>query len=334
MHSTSPLPKAFALFSEPGSSTFQLIQCDINQIIRIQSDREILGESGYLFSPFHSKIDDKLFFPGEAVPCGEWPDKALSFGLLQSNEKQDFTGYVKRIQQSISKGNLDKCVAARTSFQSLDTQISIWTLLQCCRKKYPETWVSAVYHPSAGLWVTASPELLLRSGSHYAETVALAGTRTKEERWTDKEKKEQDFVTQYITEKIPMKAEVSELQEIQTGELFHLVRKLRWSAAKEKIPIAENLHPTPALCGTPPEHALNLILREEGNNREYFSGYQGYQNKEISVFYVTIRCARIFDNGIRYHAGAGITAESDPDKEYAETEKKINILKTVVSSCR
>lgn len=334
MHSTSSQSKAFALFSEPGSNTFKLIHCEPEQVIHLHSHREILGKSGFLFSPFYSKINHKIFFPGEAIPCGEWPWKTLSFGISQPTEKGDFTGYVNRIQQKISKGTLDKCVASRTSFQPLNNQICIWTLLQRCRKKYPETWISAVFHPSAGLWVTASPELLVRSESHYAETVALAGTRTKELSWTDKEKKEQDFVTQYIVEKIPMKAEVSELQEIQTGELFHLFRHIRWATAKDEIAIAENLHPTPALCGTPPEQALNLILEEEGNNREYFSGYQGYQNEERSVFYVTIRCARIFDNGIRYHAGAGITAESDPDKEYAETEKKINILKTVVSSCR
>jgi isochorismate synthase len=77
----------------------------------------------------------------------------------------------------------------------------------------------------------------------------------------------------------------------------------------------------------PKKTALEFIEATEPFNRKFYSGYSGPVNinKETSLF-VTLRCAEIHAKGITLYAGAGITADSDPDKEFEETNLKMDVI--------
>jgi isochorismate synthase len=49
-------------------------------------------------------------------------------------------------------------------------------------------------------------------------------------------------------------------------------------------------------------------------------------NPEQTHCYVNLRCAQIIDGMLHAYAGAGITADSDPEAEWIETENKSNTL--------
>ena len=89
----------------------------------------------------------------------------------------------------------------------------------------------------------------------------------------------------------------------------------------------EMLHPTSAVCGMPKDEAMKFVLEIEDFPRELYSGYLGPVNfdGETHIF-VNLRCAKITESEVSFYAGAGITEDSNPEKEYLETELKMQSL--------
>jgi len=87
------------------------------------------------------------------------------------------------------------------------------------------------------------------------------------------------------------------------------------------------------VCGMPYENAFTFLTSNEGYNREFYSGYLGpiQVNKE-SQLYVNLRCMQVFKETARLYAGAGITIDSYPEKEFEETEIKMKNLQNLIIS--
>ena len=87
------------------------------------------------------------------------------------------------------------------------------------------------------------------------------------------------------------------------------------------------LHPTPAVGGTPREPAVARIRELEGFPRGLYAGALGWINSRGGgEFFVGLRSALIQGATARLYAGAGIVAGSSPDREYAETELKFRAM--------
>jgi menaquinone-specific isochorismate synthase len=98
------------------------------------------------------------------------------------------------------------------------------------------------------------------------------------------------------------------------------------------LPIAEILHPTPALGGTPRHLAMQFISEVEPVPRGWYAAPVGCIDHNLDgAFAVAIRSAIVQDRRVWLHAGAGIVADSDPQKEWEETALKfrpmLNALK-------
>lgn len=91
------------------------------------------------------------------------------------------------------------------------------------------------------------------------------------------------------------------------------------------LELADALHPTPAICGTPTAAAARLIAELEGE-RGFYAGAVGWCDADGNgEWMVSIRCAELAaDNRtLLAYAGGGIVAESDPEDELAETTGKL-----------
>jgi isochorismate synthase len=87
------------------------------------------------------------------------------------------------------------------------------------------------------------------------------------------------------------------------------------------------LHPTPAVCGMPKEAAESIIEKIEEYDREFYSGYLGPVNIDNnSHLFVNIRTMKIENQQVYAFAGGGITEDSDPEKEWNETEIKLQTI--------
>ncbi|MFN6946666.1 MAG: chorismate-binding protein, partial [Cytophagaceae bacterium] len=75
------------------------------------------------------------------------------------------------------------------------------------------------------------------------------------------------------------------------------------------------------------EEASDFINKNEKIDRQYFSGYLGPVNLEDEThLFVNLRCARILPQKTVLFAGAGITKDSNPEKEWLETELKFKTI--------
>lgn len=93
------------------------------------------------------------------------------------------------------------------------------------------------------------------------------------------------------------------------------------------LDVAEVLHPTPAVGGTPREDALKDIRELEGMDRGLYAGVIGWFNYlNDGEMLVGIRSALIEGESATLYAGAGIVEGSDPKKETEETEIKLRAL--------
>lgn len=119
-----------------------------------------------------------------------------------------------------------------------------------------------------------------------------------------------------------------------TASMWHLGTRIQATLRDDATSVTElvaRLHPTPAVCGTPPALALRTIRELEPAGRGFYAGAVGWTNTDgDGDWYVAIRCARLQGRQLRLHAGAGIVAGSEPAAEVAETAAKFMALLTAL----
>src|SRR5690606_11642362 len=119
---------------------------------------------------------------------------------------------------------------------------------------------------------------------------------------------------------------------IVAGSLMHLRSDFHVDMKATNFPqlgsvMLQWLHPTSAVCGMPLENALAFLLANEGYNREFYAGYLGPVNHNGNIdIYVNLRCCQISERVAVFYSGAGVTVDSVPEKEWEETEIKLNNL--------
>ncbi len=259
--------------------------------------------------------------------------------------------YITNVEEGISaikRQELYKIVPSKIKVATNTALIDYAaTYLKAC-DKYKDSFVSLTYSPHSGLWLGASPETLIENQKNdYFKTVALAGTQLKSENsiahtaWTQKEIEEQAYVSRYIINCFK-KIRLREYEEIgpktvQAGNLLHLKTAFKVDIKTLNFPelasvMLKLLHPTSAVCGMPKSPALKFLKEREKHERSYFSGFLGpVQMYEKSQLYVNLRCCQFSKNTSVFYAGAGITEDSDPEKEWNETEMKCKILGDIIT---
>jgi len=271
---------------------------------------------------------------------------SISDEETNSTTQDEYIDYVKSSIENIKKEEIKKVVPARVkSVSKLSNPLEIFK--NAC-SNYPNAFVSLTSTEKTGTWVGATPEVLLTIDKDKSlNTVALAGTQNSngkypsEAVWTQKEIEEQALVSRYIINCFK-EIRLREFEEngpktIQAGNLFHLKSTYKIKLADVDYSdlgsmLIKLLHPTSAVAGMPREAALNFIKENENFDRELYSGFIGPVNyKDESKLFVNLRCSKINKNNILLFAGAGVTEDSNPKKEWLETEQKCNIIESLIS---
>lgn len=269
-----------------------------------------------------------------------------------STGEAHFLNLVSQAIDAIEAGHFQKVVPSRKKVIDLPVNFDIVDTFQKLCKAYPAAFVSAFSIPGVGTWIGASPEILVstfpQDGSKIFRTVALAGTQVRQENhilkdtaWRQKEIEEQALVSRYIINCFK-KIRLREFEEngpktVAAGNLLHLRTDLTVDMEATHFPelasvMLRLLHPTSAVCGMPKEPALAFLKQREGYDREYFSGFQGPVNMapdELHI-YVNLRCMQLLGAQAALYSGAGVTIDSDPLREWKETEAKMNTLLKVI----
>ena len=254
---------------------------------------------------------------------------------LDLENKSSFINVVNETKKAIASGRLKKLVVARNVIKR--EEVNAFQLFNHLLTLYPHAMVYFWHHPKAETWVGATPELLFSLRSCRLTTMALAGTlphNTKEEYyWSDKEKTEQRWVRDTLQVDLealfPSAAvECSETFTLRAGNLVHLCNELSVEGQNvNTTALLKKLHPTPAVGGIPVGEGIRFLAEYENLDRSYYAGFLGpvKGEREIDLF-VNLRCAQIIPEGLLLYMGAGITQDSDPEKEWEETQNKAKTL--------
>jgi len=171
--------------------------------------------------------------------------------------------------------------------------------------------------------------------------MSLAGTKSliAKTEWTDKEREEQQMVSNYV-ENVLYQFSFSEIDktgptEQNAGNVCHLMTTYNCKgkiSGNEQLKLLKTLHPTPAVCGIPKEKALQLISATELHDREYYAGFLGPIIAKACNLFVNLRCMKLTDEGVAFFVGGGLTAQSVPEAEWNETCMKLETLSKVINS--
>lgn len=197
------------------------------------------------------------------------------------------------------------------------------------------------YMPQTGLWLGASPELLLKMDADgRVSTMALAGTRRArtEGGWDAKNQEEHRLVVDYIVQcfrESGFQPRVSEAQTVTHGELQHLRHEITASPVDTDTyrfdQLLSRLNPTPALAGWPVDEALSQIAGAERCPRYCYGGYISLRLADGSrVAYVNLRSCYYSGDGFYLYCGGGLTAQSELESEWDETVLKSTAMRAVL----
>lgn len=259
------------------------------------------------------------------------------------SDKESYIRLVKQGIETISSGMLEKIVPARTKFMALPDGFDLGKTIFRLIQSYPNSFVNFFHIPTVGTWLGATPEVLIETKGDIFYTMALAGTQAvngenphKSAAWTQKEIEEQALVSRYIVDCFK-KIRLREYEEhgpktIMAGNLLHLRSDFKVDMKATGFPqlgsvMLDLLHPTSAVCGMPRREAQTFLKQYEGFDRVFFAGFLGPVNikSETSIF-VNLRTANFREDQVVLFAGAGVTEDSDPEKEWEETEMKCEII--------
>ncbi|MDQ2825556.1 MAG: chorismate-binding protein, partial [Actinomycetota bacterium] len=127
-------------------------------------------------------------------------------------------------------------------------------------------------------------------------------------------------------------AEQPEVVRLPT--VAHLATTIRGTLGNgfaSALGVAAVLHPTPAVAGVPRQAALDAIAELEPFDRGLYAGPVGWvDTRGDGDWALALRGATLDGNRARLMAGAGIVAGSDPAAEWAETEAKLEAMRSVL----
>lgn len=305
--------------------------------------------------PFEPRADDALYQPERvlpALPVQPQAAPALDGGVQAEPSPDDYAAAVDRAVQALRDPGQDlhKVVLARSLLAHTRHALTPDVLLARLGAD-PSVATYAVPLPvelgQAPAWlVGATPELLLRKRGAQVLSHPLAGSARRssdpvqDERAAQtllasaKDHDEHRHVVEAIVDGLSPYCSHIDAQARPvlhaTATMWHLGTRIHATLKDPRVTAAvllAQLHPTPAVCGTPQQAALQRIRELEAVPRGFYAGAVGWLDAQgDGDWYVAIRCARLQGTQLRLYAGAGIVAGSQPQAEVAETAAKFAAL--------
>lgn len=280
---------------------------------------------GFIVTDFNNK--SKYIF----VESNDTEGLTREFHAPYIISKEDYLHQATEIVSLLGTSAMEKLVYSRIKAENLTIPGTL--LFERLEKAYPKAFVYYFKDPILGEWIGATPEILMKGTNQRFESMSLAGTKKADDQspWGEKEREEQDFVSQFLRETL-LNHGVTELSHdgpktVLAGPLAHLRTDFQWTSTFQQAwEIAKDLHPTPAVSGTPRKDALDWIQDKEKHGRQFYAGIIGSMDEHRMDLFVNLRCAQIIGKHIYLYVGGGFTADSIPEKEWEETENKSRTL--------
>jgi anthranilate synthase component 1 len=200
--------------------------------------------------------------------------------------------------------------------------------------------------------LSSSPERLVRIGGGHIETRPIAGTRPRTHAGKDlaevaeltahpKERAEHIMLIDLERNDLgrvcePGSVRVDELMVTETyAHVHHIVSNVRGHLRPDVTPVAalRAVFPGGTITGVPKFRCMQIIAELEGEGRGAYTGSLGFLSRDGTMdLNILIRTMTLRGQEIELRAGAGIVADSVPQRELEETRAKARGLLAVFES--
>ncbi len=273
------------------------------------------------------------------------PRKASTSPRINSNiKKEEFIQMVKKAKSYISNGDIIQVVLS----QRFITEVNCdpFDIYRSLRSINPSPYLFYLNLDDVIL-LGASPEVMVRLEGKKIELRPLAGTRPRGKTQKDdilmekdllsdeKERAEHIMLVDLGRNDVCRVAEigsvkVTELMAIERySHVMHIVSNIEGtiSADKDAFDVLRATFPAGTVSGAPKIRAMEIIEELEPERRGPYAGAVGYFSFSGNMdTCINIRSIIVKNKRAYIQAGAGIVADSDPEKEYEETVNKANAL--------
>jgi len=268
---------------------------------------------------------------------------------IKSNiSKNQFKNNVKKAKKYIAKGDVFQVVLSQRFERKINkTPLEIYNYL---RISNPSPFMFYFNFGDFKI-LGSSPEILVRLRDNKITIRPIAGTRPRGKSKEQDLKYENDLLKdkKELSEHLMLLdlgrndvGKVSKINTVKVTESFnvekyshvmHIVSNVE-GEFDNKNSIFESLlsgFPAGTVSGAPKIRAMEIIDKLEKNKRKLYAGGIGYftSSKEFDTC-ITLRTALIKNKKFYVQSGAGIVADSVPEKEYQETVNKAKALMKAV----
>jgi len=254
---------------------------------------------------------------------------------------KEFVEKVNRAKVYIEEGDIIQVVLSRRF--TTDKVADEFDLYRALRFINPSPYMFFLRFPNL-VMVGSSPEVMVRLTEGLVEVRPIAGTRKRgkteredcrlaDELLNDpKEKAEHIMLVDLGRNDLGRIAQVGSVQvnELMVVERYshvmHLVSHIQayLEKGKDAFEVIKATFPAGTLTGAPKVRAMEIIRELEPMDRGPYGGAVGYigfnGNLDLAI---TIRSIFVKDDKVYLQAGAGIVADSDPERELEEVENKV-----------
>jgi anthranilate synthase component I len=317
----------------------------------ILTDRRC-GKTWLIAETGHDGLLEQMAEDLRAHPPG--PADALPEYWLQEDAPAAFLAGVKRIQSYIREGDVFQVNLSRGWQAAFSNPVSPCVLFRRLRACNPAPF-SAVAEVGGWAVVSSSPERLIRlESSGKVMTRPIAGTHPRGEtadadnalkaRLAAHPKERAEHIMLVDLERndlgrvcAPGSVKVEALMELASYAHVHHLESTVSGQLKPGVSLFELIRavfPGGTITGCPKVRTMQIVRELEEAARRTYTGSLGYVNMDGTLdLNILIRSFLVRDRVAWFRTGAGIVADSDPERELAETRAKAKGLLGTLISC-
>ena len=261
-------------------------------------------------------------------------------GAVPNVDKEDFKRMVTAAKEQITAGDIFQVVLSKRYDFTLEGDLS--SFYAALSEVNPSPYMYFLKFGERRI-VGSSPEMLVRVENRRVETFPIAGTRphlqdrrenaklTREMLADPKERAEHTMLVDLARNDV---GRVAKYGSVHVPELFtvqqfshvqHIVSRVVGTLRPEldSFDAMRAMFPAGTESGAPKPRAMEIIEELEPVRRGPYAGALGYFSFNGNAdFAITIRTLVARGERCSIQTGAGIVADSDPEKEWYETESK------------
>jgi menaquinone-specific isochorismate synthase len=320
---------------------YQLVSINGDKWLTINTHLPYGENPNSILDDLRDALQERIHYLQEVEATPEFAhakNEALSVSYPMSYET--WHDIITNATQRMKNGDFNKVVLSRVAEVRFKERVNVDLALHYLAEHYADSYRFLFEPRPHHAFFGATPELIAGVRGKHFETMGLAGSiqrgATSEEDEhcaktllnSGKDRYEHEVVVNKIRERVaPLmdSLHIPEMDILRLNNIQHIYTPIKGELKQKTgvVPLVERLHPTPALGGDPREIAMKVIQETEPVPRGWYAAPVGWIDRNLDGYFsVAIRSAIAQERRVWLYAGAGIVADSEPDKEWNETALK------------